>query len=71
MKWCAGCHQPTVERMPDSSISPHPGYFCSKCSCLMRGEGMTGIYVGVIVVGIGLLVLMCLALFAAEQPNVA
>ena len=50
---CPRCQAPQVSALKPNGISPKPGYRCLACETRMRGS--TGIYVVVVLVGLGLL----------------
>jgi DNA-directed RNA polymerase subunit RPC12/RpoP len=51
---CPKCGSSSVERLPPSQISPHPGYRCNNCGIKMRSHGMLFVYIFTFVVGAAL-----------------
>ena len=62
---CPKCGSSSVEKLPPSQISPHPGYLCSNCGIKMRSHGMLFVYLFVLLIGSGLCVLCAWLLLEA------
>src|SRR5688500_5888704 len=65
---CPKCGSTTVEKLPPSQISPHPGYRCNGCELKMRSHGMVFVYLFTLLFGLALCIL-CVTLLVVTEGS--